>query len=111
MLTLNVTKTNYMTMTSQGKRYNNDECKIIIDESIIDCVSDTKFLGIMLDNKLSWKLHINHICNKVSKAIGILVKAIGGYLVLTPLLLSIILSSNHIFLLHNIVGKYIQDSP
>ena len=75
MLTLNVTKTNYMIMTTQGKRYNNDECKIIIDESIIDCVSNTKFLGIMLDDKLSWKLHINHICNKVSKAIGILVKA------------------------------------
>ena len=35
MLTLNVTKTNYMIMTTQGKRYNNDECKIIIDESII----------------------------------------------------------------------------
>ena len=75
MLTLNVTKTNYMIMTTQGKRYNNDECKIIIDESIIECVSDTKFLGIMLDDKLSWKSHINHICNKVSKAIGILVKA------------------------------------
>ena len=27
MLTLNVTKTNYMIMTMQGKRYNNDECK------------------------------------------------------------------------------------
>ena len=62
-------------MTTQGKRCNNDECKIIIDESIIDCLSDTKFLGIMFDDKLSWKLHINHICNKVSKAIGILVKA------------------------------------
>ena len=62
MLTLNVTKTNYMIM-------------ITIDENIIDCVSDTKFLGIMLDDKLSWKLHINHIGNKVSKAIGILVKA------------------------------------
>ena len=69
MLTLNVTKTNYMIMTTQGKRCNNDECKIIIDESIIDCVSDTKFLGIMLDDKLTWKLHINHICNKVAKAI------------------------------------------
>ena len=77
MLTLNATKTNYMIMTTQGKRYNNDECKIIIDESIIDCVSNTKFVHvcIMLDDKLSWKLHINHICNKVSKAIGILVKA------------------------------------
>ena len=41
MLTLNVTKTNYMIMTTQRKRYNNDECKIIIDESIIDCVSVT----------------------------------------------------------------------
>ena len=62
-------------MTTQGKRYNNNDCEIIINESIIDCVSNTKFLGIILDDKLTLKMHINHIYNKVSKGIGIFLKA------------------------------------
>ena len=32
----------------------------------------TSFLGVQLDNKLNWKSHISHICNKVSKSIAIL---------------------------------------
>ena len=32
----------------------------------------TSFLGVQIDNKLNWKAHIAHICNKVSKAIAIL---------------------------------------
>ena len=30
------------------------------------------FLGVEVDKKLSWKNHINHICNKISKSIAIL---------------------------------------
>ena len=75
MLTLNVSKTNYMVMTSQGKKYTSDECEIIIDDVVIKCVEDITFLGVILDNKLTWKMHINHLCNKVSRAIGILVRA------------------------------------
>ena len=33
-----------------------------------------KFLGVQIDNKLNWKAHISHICNKVSKSIAILRK-------------------------------------
>ena len=32
----------------------------------------TSFLGVQLDNKLNWKSHISHICNKVSKSLAIL---------------------------------------
>ena len=35
----------------------------------------TKFLGILLDQHLSWKHHINHVAKKVSKTIGIISKA------------------------------------
>ncbi len=54
MLTLNVSKTNYMIMASQGKKFNNEECEITIDEVLIKHVNDMKFLGIILDNKLTW---------------------------------------------------------
>ena len=34
----------------------------------------TKYLGILLDNKLSWNCHIKHVNLKISKGIGILTK-------------------------------------
>ena len=34
--------------------------------------NEINFLGVQIDNKLSWKAHIVHICNKVSKSIAIL---------------------------------------
>ena len=32
----------------------------------------TKFLGVNIDNNLTWKLHINYIATKISKGVGIL---------------------------------------
>jgi len=37
--------------------------------------SSLKFLGVNLDEHLTWKNHIEVICNKISKAIGIIYKA------------------------------------
>ena len=34
-----------------------------------------KFLGVLLDENLSWKTHIKYIENKISKNIGLLFKA------------------------------------
>ena len=33
-----------------------------------------KYLGIMIDSDLSWKNHIDFICHKISKSIGIIAK-------------------------------------
>ena len=33
-----------------------------------------KYLGVLLDNKLSWKPHIDYISNKISRTVGILSK-------------------------------------
>ena len=38
-----------------------------IDDRCIDQVSETVFLGVILDETLSWKCHISHIANKISK--------------------------------------------
>ena len=42
---------------------------------LINQVNETKFLGVMVDDKLSWASHINYISKKISKGIGILCKA------------------------------------
>ena len=60
MLTLNVSKTNYMVMNNRGKKVADAECNIEIYGKIIERISQCKF-----DNKLTWKCHIDYICPSV----------------------------------------------
>lgn len=73
-LSLNISKTNYMIFRSKGKKLSVDfELKIC--GTVIERVSHTKFLGIMLDEKLLWDRHVQFIKPKMAKGIGILCKA------------------------------------
>ena len=47
---------------------------ITLDNIAVQQVEVTKFLGVLLDQHLSWKYHINHVTKKVSKTIGIIHK-------------------------------------
>ena len=49
--------------------------KLNINNSEIAQTESIKFLGVLLDENLSWKTHIKYIENKISKNIGILFKA------------------------------------
>ena len=71
-LSLNIKKTHYMIFTSSKKV---DKVNIEIDGHPIGQVDDTKFLGVFIDKKLTWKKHINYIKGKVARGIGILTKA------------------------------------
>ncbi len=74
-LSLNIEKTHYMLMSSARRKFDAEDCNIMIDNETITRVSNTKFLGVIIDETMSWKYHIDHICNKVSKCIGILLRA------------------------------------
>ncbi len=56
MLSLNLSKTNYMIMSSPGKRIKVDDSKIQIEGHDINRVESTTFLGVVIDDKMSWKL-------------------------------------------------------
>jgi hypothetical protein len=73
-LSLNLSKTHLMIF---GKKQKNQENLIttIIDGTKIDIADQTKFLGIILDNGLTWKYHLSQLSKKISKSIGILSKA------------------------------------
>ena len=76
-LSLNVKKTKYSFFHKPSKK---DDIPLVlpklnINNSEIARTESIKFLGVLLDENLSWKTHIKYIENKISKNIGILFKA------------------------------------
>ena len=69
-LCLNVKKTLYMLF--KGKKKIANEQGIFVDNKQIQKTDQTKFLGIIISDNLSWQTHIDYISKKVSKSIGIL---------------------------------------
>ena len=51
------------------------DAKITIDGHEIDQVVKTKFLGVVIDNNLNWKEHVSLISGKISRSIGMIIKA------------------------------------
>lgn len=76
-LTLNINKTKWILFHSVSKkRYLPPNLpKIFIDEIEIKRDFVTKFLGVVLDENITWKQHIDYICSKISKINGVLYKS------------------------------------
>src|SRR6218665_586202 len=73
-LSLNVLKTHFILVRSYGKNTRNVDITLTIDGIKITQVDSVKFLGVMVDEHLNWKTHINNIEKKIAKNIGILSK-------------------------------------
>ena len=73
-LSLHVGKTNYMIFAPKGKSTILDN-PIVIKEIPISRIEQAKFLGVIIDEKLSWIPHTRYIKGKVAKGFGILLKA------------------------------------
>ena len=71
-LTLNVNKTQCMLFSNKKCSTN---LNIKIEGTTIAQVNKAKFVGVMIDDKLKWKDHILYISNKISKEIGVIIKA------------------------------------
>ena len=46
--------------------------RLNVNKYCINQVSEFKYLGVLLDNKLNWHQHIEFLCSKVSKATGVI---------------------------------------
>ena len=68
-LSLNLQKTNYMLFSNSLDSLPSD---IIFDNTPLKHVPLTKFLGTTVDDKLSWKPHIDNICKIISRNIGVI---------------------------------------
>ena len=63
-----------MTFNTRQRRLNNFIPKLFISGQLIEHVSTFNFLGLILDQHLTWNEHINKISNKISREIGVLNK-------------------------------------
>ena len=78
-LSLNVKKTNYIIFHPYQKHLNYDVNIKILDNRVnkyfnLERKEYVKYLGVMIDNHLSRKHHINYVALKISRNIGILSK-------------------------------------
>ena len=78
-LSLNIKKCNYVIFRPYQKKINssiNIRIKDINSNNFIslDNKDYVKYLGLLLDSKLSWKHHINYVSTKISKSVGLIAK-------------------------------------
>ena len=95
---LNATKTKYILIKPQSNKSTDDHHNIYINGTILTKVGNafsekaTKFLGISIDESLTWKHHIKNVNNKISRSLFMIkqVKHILPYTCLRTLYFSLI---------------------
>ena len=71
-LSLNISKTKYMLFSTREK--NVTYPIVTINKQIIENVSEFNFLGVKLDENMTWNSHTNQIANKINRNIAIMHK-------------------------------------
>ena len=71
-LALNVKKTCYMIFTR--RKVSLDSLNITIDNTVIERKTTARFLGVIVDDKLSWSEHIKAVKTKMARYLGIMYK-------------------------------------
>ena len=74
-LSLNIAKTEFMIVRSRQRINANQDNNMSIridDHAIINWVHSVKFLRLYIDSHLTWSLHIEKLCKKISPGIGVL---------------------------------------
>ena len=70
-LSLNVQKTHCMIFSNSISALSGN---VTLNNIKIDIVQSTKFLGLIIDNKLSWKQHTTNFCKLLSRNVGVINK-------------------------------------
>ena len=62
-------------MVFTNKHIDNRQVNIVIEDVEVEIVYECKFLGVIIDSKLTWKSHITRVKDKLNKCNAILYKA------------------------------------
>ena len=69
-MSLNPTKTKSMLLTMRQKHQNTcSYLTLLVKSELIEQVSEHRLLGVIIDNKLTWKQHIELLCKGLAKNI------------------------------------------
>ena len=71
-LSLNVKKSNFLHFHQGTSK--KIPLKLTLNSTLVEEKTSTKYLGAFIDNKLSWKIHIQHIKTKLARNIGLISK-------------------------------------
>ena len=106
-LTLNIKKSNFVIFRPYQKRlayqpklymFDNEKSKYVCLESKVYI----KYLGVLVDQHLSWKYHIDSVVTKISKNVGLIAKL--RHSVPRPILLNIYKSLVHPYLTYGLAA-------
>ncbi len=76
-LSVNASKTNYMLLGTSRKTScipSDYDGNIVLNNTILERVNKTKFLGVTIDENIIWKSHIDNISKNISTGIGVINK-------------------------------------
>src|SRR6218665_868254 len=78
-LSLNISKSNYIIFRSKkSKNLVSPNQSLLIDNIQLTRVDKVKFLGVIIDEHLTWKPHNDHVKSKVNKIVGIIYRLKGS---------------------------------
>ena len=86
-----------MIFSNINKVFPQEKPVILINDTEIYQVPYTKFLGVIIDDRLNWKQHIDSVCMKSMKMLGILRKIIP-----------FVLPSSHLTLYYSLIFPHIN---
>ena len=70
-LTINFEKTNFILFGDESQRHS---MNIFCSQETISQVDSVKYLGILIDYKLTWNSHLEHLGKKVASGVSVLFK-------------------------------------
>ena len=73
-LSLNVKKTKLLIFHSKRKKIEQNSVSIKLSGNLLTPVENVKYLGMSIDNNLSWDAHVYNLSKKLGRANGILAK-------------------------------------
>ncbi|CAF2354438.1 unnamed protein product [Rotaria sp. Silwood2] len=71
-LKLQPTKTELVHFSIHPRKKYDNPIQVTVENTIVHPVSSTRYLGVIIDNRLSWRTHLKHIETKVAARISLL---------------------------------------
>ncbi len=71
-LTLNAKKTKFIIIGNTYKLSNIDSVTVEVAGSNIEIVEEFSYLGITFSTNMTWTEHVNQLCSKINKRLGLL---------------------------------------